>query len=59
MPLIKGGKESIGPNITAELASGKPKAQATAIALDVARKSGAKIPYPKSKRRMYRDGMKF
>ena len=45
MPLQKtGGKASIGPNIKTELAAGKPKKQAVAIALDVARRQGAKIP---------------
>ncbi len=43
MPLAK-GKKNIGKNIKTEIAHGKPKAQAVAIALDVARKSGAKIP---------------
>jgi hypothetical protein len=43
MPL-KGGKRNIGKNIKTEMAHGKPKKQAVAIALNVARKSGAKIP---------------
>jgi hypothetical protein len=43
MPL-KAGKKNIGHNIKTEMAHGKPKAQAVAIALDTARKSGAKIP---------------
>jgi hypothetical protein len=43
MSLLK-GKKNIGENIkTAESAGKKPK-QAIAIALNVARKSGAKIP---------------
>ncbi len=42
MPLF-GGKENIGKNIATEEAAGKPKKQALAIALSVARKSGAKI----------------
>jgi hypothetical protein len=45
MPLVKGkSKKSIGKNISIEEKSGKPKKQAIAIALNVARKSGAKIP---------------
>ena len=43
MPLYP-GKESIGRNIKTEVAHGKPKKQAIAIALSVARKSGADIP---------------
>jgi ribosomal protein L32E len=44
MPLVKSGsKKAIGKNIkTAEKT--KPKKQAIAIALNVARKAGAKIP---------------
>lgn len=45
MPLIKSGsKKAIGENIKAEESAGKPKKQAIAIALNVARKAGAKIP---------------
>ncbi len=43
MPL-KGGKKNIGKNIKTEMAAGKPQKQAVAISLNVARKSGAKIP---------------
>lgn len=44
MPLIKSkSKKDIGRNIKAEEAAGKPKKQAIAIALNVARKAGAKI----------------
>jgi len=44
MPLDKSGsKKSIGKNIKMEEKT-KPKKQAIAIALDVARKAGAKIP---------------
>jgi hypothetical protein len=46
MPLLK-GKENIGHNIKEEEKSGKKKSQAIAIALNVARKSGAKIPKKK------------
>lgn len=47
MPLIKGfGKKSIGKNIGAEMKAGKPKKQAVAIGLSVARKAanGKKAP---------------
>ncbi len=44
MPLIHSAKKSaIGKNIKEEEKT-KPKAQAIAIALNVARKAGAKIP---------------
>lgn len=49
MPLIHSkSKKAIGKNIAAEESAGKPKAQSIAIALDVARKSGAKIPKGKA-----------
>ena len=45
MPLIKSkSKKAIGENIKREEAAGKPKRQAIAIALNTARKAGAKIP---------------
>ncbi len=45
MPLDRSGsKKSIGKNIATEKAAGKKQSQATAIALDVARRAGAKIP---------------
>lgn len=45
MPLIKGkSQKAISANIKTEIAAGKPQKQAVAIALDTARKSGAKIP---------------
>jgi hypothetical protein len=48
MPLIKSkSKKAIGENIKREEIAGKPKKQAIAIALNVARKSGAKIPKKK------------
>ena len=43
MPLLK-GKKNIGHNIKEEEKSGKSHKQSVAIALNVARKSGAKIP---------------
>ena len=44
MPLIKSAsKKAIGENIKREEAAGKPKKQAVAISLNVARKAGAKI----------------
>lgn len=49
MPLLS-GKENIGRNIQTEEEAGKPRRQAIAIALSVARRSGAKIPEkPKSR----------
>jgi hypothetical protein len=45
MPLIKSGsKKAISQNIRTEMKAGRPQKQAIAIALSVARKSGAKIP---------------
>lgn len=45
MPLKKGkSKVSIKNNIRTEIAEGKKPKQAVAIALNVARKSGAKLP---------------
>jgi len=49
MPLLK-GKKNIGHNIKTEEAHGKKPKQAIAIALDVARKSGVKIPKKKGKK---------
>ena len=45
MPLVKSGsKKAIGENIKTEEEAGKKPKQAIAIALNVARKAGAKIP---------------
>lgn len=45
MPLKKGkSRKDISDNIKTEMNAGKPQKQAVAIALNVARKSGAKIP---------------
>ena len=57
MPLIKSrSKKAIGKNIKTEEAHGKPHARAVAIALDTARKAGAKIPYPKGGKRPHGSG---
>ena len=48
MPLLK-GKKNIGHNIKEEEKIGKSKKQAVAIALNVARKSGVKIPQKREK----------
>ncbi len=49
MPLVKSkSKKAIGENIKREEAAGKPIKQAVAIALNVARKAGAKIPKKKA-----------
>ena len=51
MPLIKSkSKAAIGKNIEAEQNAGKPHAQSVAIALNVARKAGAKIPRGKARK---------
>lgn len=50
MPLKKSkSKKAVGQNIKTEMAAGKPQKQAVAIALNVARKAGAKIPKRKGK----------
>ena len=50
MPLINSGSSiAVGKNIGREEAAGKPKKQAIAIALNVARKNGGKVA-PKPKR---------
>jgi hypothetical protein len=51
MPLKKGGsRQTISSNIRTEIAHGKPRKQAVAIALDTARRSGAKIPAKRGKK---------
>ena len=50
MPLKKGkSNKTISKNIKTEMEHGKPQKQSVAIALDIARKSGAKIPKKKKK----------
>ncbi len=51
MPLKRGkSQKTISKNIETEMREGnKPQKQAVAIALNVARKSGAKIPKKKNK----------
>lgn len=50
MPLSKGkSKKTVSKNIKIEMEHGKPQKQAVAIALNTAKKSGAKIPKKKGK----------
>ena len=52
MPLIKGkSKEAISQNIKTEIAAGRGQKQAVAIALNTARKAGAKIPAKRKPKR--------
>lgn len=52
MPLTKGkSKKVIRENIRREINAGRPQKQAVAIAFSSARKSGAKIPKPKKKKK--------
>jgi hypothetical protein len=52
VPLDKSGsRKSIGRNIKTEEAAGKPRKQAIAIALNTARRAGAKILKKGGKRR--------
>lgn len=52
MSLIQAGdKFSTGANISELESSGKSRAQSVAIALSVARKNGAKIPFKSSRKR--------
>lgn len=45
MPLIKSGsREAVGKNIKMEMKHGKPRKQAIAIAMSVAREHGADMP---------------
>ena len=55
MPLKKGStKADISSNIRTEMSSGKKQKQAVAIALNTARKSGAKISKPHGESKMHK-----
>jgi ribosomal protein L12E/L44/L45/RPP1/RPP2 len=57
MPLKKGyGKSSIGQNIKSEIAAGKKKSQAVAIALSVARKAAQAAGKPSKAPRRKKKG---
>lgn len=50
MPLVKSSsKKAVSKNIKTEMDAGRPQKQAVAIALNVARKAGGKIPKKKGK----------
>ena len=50
MPLVKGKlRKAISKNIRREIKAGRPRKQAIAIALETARRSGAKIPRRRKK----------
>jgi len=50
MPLKKGtSKKTISANIGELMHSGREQKQSVAIAMDMARKSGAKLPFKKKK----------
>jgi hypothetical protein len=52
MPLKRGtSRATISSNIRTEIGAGKPQRQAVAIALNTARRSGARIPRPKARSR--------
>ena len=58
MPLNKGkSQKAISQNIKTEMAAGKGEKQAVAIALNTARKAGAKIPAKKKPKRSVADMM--
>jgi hypothetical protein len=54
MPLIKNAsKKAISANIKTEMKHGKPQKQAVAIALNTARKAGAKVPKKPAKKKVH------
>lgn len=54
MPLKKGkSKKTISSNVKTEIEAGKPQKQAVAIALNTARKSGAKIKKKGRKQQLF------
>ena len=57
MPLVKSkSKAAVGKNIATEMAHGKPRKQAVAIALDVQRRAGSKSKPKQSSKKPTKKG---